>query len=194
MQTVHDIVCRNNRKTVFKDNVPERTWFESFLKKHPTISQRHVENIDIARNQVTEAAIRKWHSDLHGYLESENTLDILNDPNRIINCDDAGFQINPSSGTVLGPQRMKTFYGISANPKENITVLGTFSAAGKILPSAVIYPYERITREVAAHINKDRLVGKSKNGWMTSKYLKVMLKTHCCLLYTKMELNFLYYC
>lgn len=169
MHTVHDIVSKDNRPTVFKDNLPGRTWFESFLKRHPNISQRHSENIDLARSRVTEADIRTWHSNLYDYLKSENALDILDDPDRIINCDEAGFQTNPSNGVILGPKGMKNLYGVCQNSKENITVLGTFAASGKILPPAVVYPYERIPRDIAININEEWSVGKSKNGWMTCK-------------------------
>lgn len=93
--------------------MPGRAWKEGFLKRHKDISQRNSENIDIARSRVTEKDIRNWHSGLHDYLEAENALDILNDPDRINNCDEAGFQTNPSSGIILGPTVMKNLYGIS---------------------------------------------------------------------------------
>lgn len=111
--TVHDIISKDERPTPFKDNLPGRAWKEGFLKRHKDISQRNSENIDIARSRVTEKDIRNWHSGLHDYLEAENALDILNDPDRINNCDEAGFQTNPSSGIILGPTGMKNLYGIS---------------------------------------------------------------------------------
>lgn len=138
VQTVQDIITKDNRRTVFKDNAPGRKWFECFLKRHPAISQRHAEYIDLSRSRVTEAAIRKWHSDLHDYLMNENVVDILQDPDRILNSDESGFQTNPASGVVLGPKGFKNFYNVGDKSKENHTVLGTFTASGKIMPPLII--------------------------------------------------------
>lgn len=65
-------------------------------------------------------------------------MDILEDPERIINTDESGFQTSPSSGLVLGPRGFKNFYEIKKKEKEYITVLGTFSASRRILPLLII--------------------------------------------------------
>lgn len=113
--------------------------------------------------------MRKWHANLKEYLVAEGVADILEDPERIINADESGFQTGPSSGLVLGPRGYQNFYEIKDKEKENITVLGTFAASGTILPPLIIYPYARIPSEIVRQINKDWSIGKSETGWMTSK-------------------------
>ncbi|XP_063931160.1 uncharacterized protein LOC135143212 [Zophobas morio] len=145
VDTVKKIITEENRPSPFKQNTPGRKWFSGFLKRHPDIAARHAESINISRT------------------------DILEDPERIINADESGFQTSRSSGLVLGPRGFKNFYEIKEKEKENITVLGTFAASGTILPPLIIYPYARIPSEIVRQINKEWSVGKSEKGWMTSK-------------------------
>lgn len=169
LETVSQIIQEDGRKNPFNSGVPGRKWFNSFLRRHPDIAQRHAESINSARSRVTEESLRKWHSDLKEFLTTENAEDILNDPDRIINADESGFNVCPSSGLVLGPKGMANLYEIRDKEKESITVLGTFSAAGKVLPTLIIYPYERIPFEIARNIPEDWASGKSPKGWMTSR-------------------------
>lgn len=70
---------------------------------------------------------------------------------------------------MLGPKGMANLYEIKDKEKESITVLGTFSASGKVLPVLIIYQYERIPFEIARNIPENWACGKSPKGWMTSK-------------------------
>lgn len=169
VDTVKKIITEENRPNPFKDNTPGRKWFSSFLKRHPDLTARHAESINISRSLVTETALRKWHANLKQYLVAEGVADILEDPERIINADESGFQTSPSSGLVLGPRGFKNFYEIKEKEKENITILGTFTASGTILPPLIIYPYTRIPSEIVRQINEEWCIGKSEKGWMTSK-------------------------
>lgn len=74
---------------------PGRQWFQSFLKRHSNLAQRHAESINSTRTRVTEESLRKWHSDLKEFLITENGEDIFGDPDRIINADESGFNICP---------------------------------------------------------------------------------------------------
>lgn len=169
IDTVKHIMESDARPNPFKDNKPGKKWFSSFLNRHQEISVRHAESINMARSLVTEAAIRKWHADLKQYLVSEGAQDILEDPERIINSDESGFQCSPSSGLVLGPVGFNHLYDIKDKEKENITVLGTFAASGRVFPPAIVYQYERIPAEIVRLVNDNWCVGKSEKGWMTSK-------------------------
>lgn len=81
-----------------------------FLKRHPNVSERRSENINSKQSVLTLAGIRKWHSNLHDNLQSVNALNILDDPDGIINYYITGFQTNPSKGTILGKKGMKNLY------------------------------------------------------------------------------------
>lgn len=169
VDTVTKIITTDNRPTSFKDGIPGRKWFDNFMKRNPEIAQRQAEAINSARSRVTEEGIRKWHSELKEFLKNENAEDILDDPDRILNGDESGFQVSPTSGIILGPRGMENLYEIRDKEKESITVLGTFTASGKVMPVLVIYPYERIPTEIARQVPEDWCLGKSPKGWMTSR-------------------------
>lgn len=169
LETVSQIILEDGRKSPFNSEIPGRKWNNRFLKRHPDVAQRHAESINTARSRVTEKSLRKLHSDLKEFLITEHTEDILDDPDRIINADESGFNICPSSCLVLGPKGMANLYVIQDKEKESINVLGTFSASGKVLPVFIIYPYERIPFEIARNIPEDWASEKSPKGWMTSR-------------------------
>jgi len=56
----------------------------------------------------------------------------MDDPSRIFNGDETGFQICPSTGSVLAEKGAKNVYSIDeGSSTENITVMFSFSANGK---------------------------------------------------------------
>lgn len=170
LETVSQIIQEDGQRNPFTSGKPGRKWFNGFLKRHPDVTQRYAESINSARSRVTEESLRKWHSELREFLISAHAEDILEDPNRIINGDESGFNVCPTSGLVLGPKGMVNLYEIKDKEKENSTVLGTFTASGKVFPVLIIYPYERIPLEIARNIPEGWSCGKSPKGWMTSSF------------------------
>ncbi|CAK1583497.1 unnamed protein product [Parnassius mnemosyne] len=169
LDAVQNIIKSDNRPNPFKGKPPGRKWFSGFLKRNPDIAQRHAESINSARSRVTEEGLRRWHSKLKEFLISQDVQDILEDPDRILNCDESGFHITPDSGLVLGPRGMTNFFEIRDMEKESITVLGTFSASGKLKLVLVIYPYDRVPSEITRNFPENWCIGKSPKGWMTSR-------------------------
>lgn len=168
--TVKDILSDDTtgRKTPFVDNRPGRKWFESFLKRHQDVSERHAESINLARAAVTEEKIKSWFNELSQYLKEENALDILDDSTRLYNADETGFHTCPKTGKVLGPMSYENFYEIkTGNEKEALTVMAAFSAAGVTVPPMIVYPLQKISREISANLNETWGIGRSKRGWMT---------------------------
>ncbi|KAK9717528.1 Ras family [Popillia japonica] len=49
-----------NLQTPFINNIPGRKWFNSFLERHPVITQKEAEFINRARATVTERGIKFW--------------------------------------------------------------------------------------------------------------------------------------
>lgn len=86
---------------------------KAFLRKHPKLSTRTAEPVTGGRAIVTEVALRKWFKEAHDYLEENYLLNILSDPRRILNADEASFQLCPKSGRVIGPRGWKDVYKIT---------------------------------------------------------------------------------
>ena len=84
-------------------------------------------------------------------------LDILKDPRRLANADEAAFLLNPKPGSIklIAPTGIDDFYlAIPGDKRKSVTVLATLTAAGKVLPPFIVYPYERMPEIVKRSIPK----------------------------------------
>ncbi|XP_049786324.1 uncharacterized protein LOC126188757 [Schistocerca cancellata] len=166
-RTLYETVA-DGRPTPFKDGRPGEKWFKSFMRRHPDVSERHAESINTVRAAVTEENIRQWFNELHQHLQQGNNLDILNEPKRIDNADETGFETCPKTGKVLGPISFDNLYEVkSGNEKEAITVMANFNAAGDTVPPMVVFPLQKISGDISENLNSEWGIGQSKKGWMT---------------------------
>jgi DDE superfamily endonuclease. len=131
--------------------------------------QRTSEAVSGSSACVSEADIRKWFKDINSYLISKNLT--INDPSRIYNGDESGFQICPETGTVFARKGAKNVYSVEkGSSKESITVMFSFSASGLICPPMIVYPYKRIPEKISQTVkDPDWGIGRSDNGWMTAE-------------------------
>lgn len=167
--SVQKVIKDFPRTTPFKDSRPGDKWMKLFLKRNPEIAKRNTEVISKARAAVTEEKIRDWFQELDNFLMNESCRDVLDDSNRIFNCDETGLQTCPKSGRVLGPRHIKDFYEIAqGHEKECITVLCIYSADGTVPPPMVVYPYKRIPTSLISTFPNNWMIGRSDSGWMVS--------------------------
>lgn len=148
--SVKKILEESGRETKYlnKSSLPGRSWFEGFLKRHSEIKQKHAESVSKARAAVTQDRIYKWFDEILEYLKENKMEEILLDPSRIFNGDEAGFRLCPKSGLVLGPTRSKEdFYERVSSEKEQITVIASFSEAGKVVHPMLVFPYKKCRRQ-----------------------------------------------
>lgn len=166
LDSVQMLIKSLQRKTKFVNDRPGRHWYEGFLKRHKKFATRMTKNLTFRRAEVTENAIRGWFSEISNYLNSKELLNIA--PERIFNCDEAAFLLNPKESSVLAEKGQKNVYKIvDNNEKENITVLFTGNAAGILVPPLVLFSYKRIPGYIASKLPNDWSCGRSDNGWMT---------------------------
>ncbi|KOB51941.1 Uncharacterized protein OBRU01_26840 [Operophtera brumata] len=168
LDSVQKIMADQGRENPFTNNRPGKKWFQSFLKRHPDLVLRTPENLSNARDNVTEANIRNWFTEIEQYLEDNNLKDILKEPSRIFNADESAFFLSPKPGHVLTKKGQKHLYSTCGDDKENLTVLFTANAAGMIAPPMIVFSYERIPANIAASVPDEWAVGKSESGWMCS--------------------------
>lgn len=118
---------------------------------------------------MTETSIRLWFSELYRNLTDDGLLDIMNDPSRIFNADEASVQLCPKSSKVIGMRGMRNCYEISpGDEKSNLTFLATISATGEIACPTVLYPYIRLPKDIKESFPDDFCLLKNESGWMTS--------------------------
>ena len=173
LDAVQKLVTDKKRQTPFTDDRPGETWYRSFLKRHPDIFVREPEGVSGIRAVVTEASIRKWFDTAKSYLSNQEGSafdEIMADPRSVINTDETNVSLCPKTGKVLGPKGWKNVYDLKrGNEKDTLTVLGTFSADGSVLPGMIIYPDQRPPREVVESIPAPWALGLSESGWMRSE-------------------------
>lgn len=113
IDSIQKILKETNKPNTFTDDRPGKKWLSLFLKRHQNIANRNAELISKSRAAVIETSIRYWFADVLLYLTEQDSLDIMKDGRRIINCDETGLQLCPKSGKVLGPKKKSNFYEIA---------------------------------------------------------------------------------
>ncbi|XP_037033041.1 uncharacterized protein LOC119072027 [Bradysia coprophila] len=160
----------NKRKTIFKNNIPGRKWYDSFRERHPLISEKLSQNLTVRRAAVSANAIRAWHAEIVKYCEEHSLMDALKDPERVFNMDEKGFILTPNNEVVLVKRGNKAVYNRSKNDeKECVTALLGGSASGKMTPPMIIHSYKRMPSAVLANNPAKWSVGISDNGWQTQQ-------------------------
>jgi hypothetical protein len=189
-----------DREFPFTDGKPARHWYESFMKRHPGISFRTPQNLTKSRAAVTQQNIINWHGEVLKYLKEKrfmvypdndkeffdpettpidpqrpnpttiNAIDILKEPKRILNADEAALFLNPKGEKVLVPRGEKSIYHIvNTDEKECLTVMMCGNAAGDIVDPLIVFKYVRVPGDIAQLIPKHWGIGRSDSGWMTAE-------------------------
>ena len=125
------------------------------------------QNLTKSRANITESDLKGWFSTIQEYLESKNIIDI--DPERIFNVDESAFLLNPKFNKVLVKKCEKVVYNVCTSDKEYYTALICGNAAGQLLPTMIVYKYERIPARIAELFPDEFIIGKSESGWMSSE-------------------------
>lgn len=119
---------------------------------------------------MSQEAIESWFTEVLKTLKEDHMDDVLNHPERIFNADESGFMMCHKSGKVLGPRKRGDFYKqVADNEKEQITVMGCFSADGKTVPPMIIYPFKRLPLADQIPTEFKCSVGPSDSGWINSE-------------------------
>lgn len=110
-----------------------------------------------------------WHAEITTFLQDNKLSDVLTDPKRVYNADEAAFFLNPKGNKVLFSRGEKCVNSIvNSNEKECLTVMVSGNANGDVCPSMVLYQYERVPQDIVEKLPLGWGVGRSENGWMTT--------------------------
>ncbi|KAJ8879233.1 hypothetical protein PR048_019839 [Dryococelus australis] len=155
LDSVQHIIKERNRKNPFVDNLPGRTWFLAFLKRHPNIT-------------IREESLSRWFEETDNYLKENKYENILEQSERVFNLDESAFFLNHKGNKVLCVKGEKNVYQqVNTDEKECLTVLVTENANGDLAPTLMVFKYERVPHELADSAPKHWGIGKSETGWMT---------------------------
>ena len=139
------------------------------MKRHPHLAERCAEPITRSRAALTEGCVRGWFKDARSFFHDKKIEYVLNNPERQYNGDETGFRLDPKTGKILGPKG-EAIYSEAGGNKEQLSVLITTRADGKMMTSAIVYPYKKsIPKLIVDHLPKTGYcIAISDSGWMTS--------------------------
>ena len=109
--------------TLFVDDWPREKWYRLFLHRFPNLALWQVQLLSKLRARVSCKAINQWFDELQEYLFKTANMDILEQPNRIYNCDEMGFLMVPCPTKVIASNGDSHIYQQGASTKAQITVL-----------------------------------------------------------------------
>ena len=169
LDSIQHILNEDGRPNPFPDNRPGQTWCKLFMNRHPVLSERCAESISRSRGALTEGCVRGWFSDAKEYFQKKKVEYILHDSTKQYNGDETGFQLDPKTGKIIGPKG-EVVYTEAGGNREHMSVLVVTRADGKLMTSAIIYPYRKcIPKPILDSMPESGFcLAKSDSGWMTS--------------------------
>ena len=84
--------------TPFVNDCPGAKWYRLFLLWFLDLTLWQAQLLSKLRAGVSQKAINKWFDKLHEYLFEMANMDIIEQPNRIYNCDETGFPTSINRG------------------------------------------------------------------------------------------------
>ena len=179
---VKKILDRDGRPSPFANKRPGEKWWKLFKERHPELSLRQPEHLQLSRARcTTPEAIRSWFVEFELFLIENGVKD---SPSQIWNADESGFPLCPKTGRVLAVKTDKNVYGITGDSKEQITCLCAANAAGDVLPPMHVFAGERVRYNPMANCVPNAYFGHSTNGWITTELFFGWLANHFAKLVT----------
>lgn len=169
LDCVQKFMLSSKRDSPFKNSRPGQHWYQGFMRRNPTLSQRIAQNLTSTRASVCESDLRSWFSYVRERLEGQNLLNI--GPDRVFNLDESAFKLVPEGDKVIAKKGARTVYRIvGCSEKTTVTVLFTASAAGILAPPMILFELKTAPkRSTLQWIPKGWGVGNSEGGWMTGE-------------------------
>lgn len=155
---------------------PTDGFVQRFLQRNNRLTVRKPEALSSASANVTPQNLITWFQHIYRYFEENNLLDVLDDPKRVCNCDEAGFLVNPMGNLVVAERNSKDVHKVLKNEKEQITALYTFSGDGFSYNPFVVFPGKRLNLEVKSNIPPGIDYTMTESGWMNTTAFGEFLK------------------
>ena len=172
---VMEFMSAIQRKSQFKDGKPGKKWMRSFLLRHPEISLRSPEILEVNRSkQLSKEVLDRFFGEvLLPVMTKDNLLD---DPKRLWNIDESGFTGNPKAGKVLAKKGSKTISQLTPNSAKRMTsVLFCASAAGEYLPPLIVYKGKYLQSTHCQGGPPGTLYSTTESGWMETSVFETWI-------------------
>lgn len=174
---VYKYCVLNNIKHNFDETAKRagKDWYKAFMKRHPEISLRKAQFMNVARAQKLNKFIVGDHFDR--LKKVYDKLELRDHPERIYNMDEKGCRltIHHQQG-VLAKKGAKRVHLQASEHAESVTIAGCVNALGTAIPPMVIFKGQRLKPELYDNLPPGSLVQKSAKGYMTNELFKEFLK------------------
>lgn len=174
--TVKKILDKDGRVNPFRDNCPGKDWWYAFLRRHPELSVRLPESLQVCRAySCTPGRLDKWYKEFGEFLELHGLCD---KPRRIWNADESGFPLCPKTTRVIAMRNKRHVYSVNSDQKMQITTLVAASAAGAVIPPMHVFPGVRFRYNPLDGCIDGAYFGKSESGWMITELFYGWVANH----------------
>lgn len=116
------------------------------MRRHPDVSLRTPQSLGYERAILSKETIGEWFARLEENLKENGAADIVEQPSRIYNCDESGFQLAGKHQKVLAMTGQKNVCQLANGDKTQITVMATIGADGSYLPPMIIFPGVKLAK------------------------------------------------
>ena len=167
LSIIHDYLVTNKKTHLFPKGVPNDDWWNGFMKRHPQLSLRKAQALQICRAKAsTPEIINHWFMNvLKPILDKTGLAD---HPNRIFNANETSFSLCGRPQKIIAKRGAKSpQYVIGGTGKENITVQACISASGQLLPPYILYTGQRLMFDQTQGGPLGTRYGVAPKGWMT---------------------------
>lgn len=164
---VSDYIKANRISTPFKNDIPGEDWYQSFMKRNPSISLKKPEHLQKTRKLARSPDIVY---DFYSKLDSLYKESDLQSPDKarfIFNCDESGFASDPSRLRAIGEKGKPLSRVSGGSGRESTTVLLCVAADGSLMPPLIVYKGAAVqARWTSDQSYPGTEYAASQNGWM----------------------------
>ena len=151
-------------------------WWQSFKKRHPTLTLRTAAPVSYARAVSSSPEILAQCYDMLEKTLQDNDLD--GKPTQIFNMDETGFPLDPAPPLVVAPVGSKHVSQITTGNKAQITVISCCNAAGYAMPPTVIFDRKSLRQEFTIGEVPGTTYTLSSSGWVNSEIFSSWFHDH----------------
>ena len=144
--------------------VPGKGWLRRFRSRHPEISSRRSQGLEVAR---ARALCPITAQSLYANLERLYTAHSY-PPTHIWNCDESSVQAGRVGGAIVLARRgSRSVHSIEPDQKEHLSVLSCVNADRRCIPNFYILKGCYFLQYYIANCEEGAVMGMQPNAWMT---------------------------
>lgn len=162
---VQNIVERKGIKTCVTGG-----WWESFCRRHPTLTLRTPAPLSTARAHSTDPDVLHRFFDM--LEEVFTTYDLHDKPCQVFNMDESGLPLDVTPSRAICVRGMKNPVAPSSGDKSQITVVACVSAGGTSMPPMVILNRKTLPPDFTVGEVPGTVYGLSARGWIDQELFR----------------------